>query len=54
MDCHHQLCQDLLALQKKWVMQECYFHHTTTLIGMAVADSFLLERSKATEVKSWG
>jgi hypothetical protein len=43
-DRHNQLRQDLLALEEKWATQDCYFHLTVTLIGMAVTDSFLLAK----------
>ncbi len=43
-DWHNQLCQDLLALEKKWVTHDCYFRLATTLIGMNVIDTFLLSK----------
>jgi hypothetical protein len=43
-DCHHQLHQDLLTLEQKWVTQDCYFRLTTMLISMSVADTYLLAK----------
>jgi hypothetical protein len=43
-DCHNQLRQDSLALEEKWVTQDCYFCLTTTLIGMSIVDSYLFAK----------
>jgi hypothetical protein len=37
-DTHNQACQFKLALEKRWVTQDCFFRVTTTLIGMTVTD----------------
>jgi hypothetical protein len=41
-DVHNQLCQDLLKLEKKWIMQDPFFHLGTTMIGINVTDAYLL------------
>ncbi len=43
-DCHNWLRQDSLALEEKWVTQDCFFGLTTPLIGMSVVDTYLIAK----------
>lgn len=44
-DNHNQMRQHELALEKKWVTQDCWFRLYTSIIGMTVVDSMLAIRS---------
>jgi hypothetical protein len=41
-DSHNQLRQDLLALEKCWVAQGCWFHLHMTIAGIHATDMFCI------------
>jgi hypothetical protein len=45
-DLHNQVRQHSLALEKKWITQDCYFRLYTTHIGMNLTDTWKIMRGK--------
>ena len=60
-DKHNQARQYELALEKKWVTDDCWFRLATTLVGISVTDTWklaahhcLLARHKETTITTFG